>query len=75
MSDTITNMEFIKVDELNVDQLEIGDFVEINEEIVEVCDITPLTNGYAITYSNDFGEVDLIEVDDYAKFDLFVIAE
>lgn len=75
MSDTIKNMEFIKVDVLNVDQLEVGDFIQIDDDIVEVCGVVPLTSGYAITYSNDFGEKDLVEVDDYATFDLFVIAE
>lgn len=75
MSATIKNMEFIKVDELDVDQLESGDFIEIDNEIVEVIDVISLPKGYAITFSNDFGETDLLEVDDYAKFDLFVIAE
>ena len=73
MSDTIKNMEFIKVDELNVDQLEIGDLIQIDDDIVQVCEVVPLNDGYAITYSNDFGEKDLIEVDDYAKFDLYIV--
>ena len=75
MSATIKNMEFIKVDVLDVDQLESGDFIEIDNDIVEVIDVISLPKGYAITFSNDFGETDLLEVDDYTKFDLFVIAE
>jgi hypothetical protein len=73
MSATIKNMEFIKVDVLNVDQLEIGDLIQIDEDIVQVCEVVALTSGYGITYSNDFGEKDLIEVDDYATFDLYII--
>jgi hypothetical protein len=75
MSDTIKNMEFIKVDVLNVDQLEVGDFIQVEDDIVEVSGIISLADGYAITYTNDFGEDDLIEVDDYATFDLYMIAE
>jgi hypothetical protein len=73
MSATIKNMEFIKVDVLNVDQLEIGDLIQVDDDIVQVCEIVALTDGYVITYSNDFGEKDLIEVDDYATFDLFIL--
>jgi hypothetical protein len=73
MSATIKNMEFIKVDVLNVDQLEIGDLIQIDEDIVQVCEVVALTSGYGITYSNDFGEKDLIEVDDYATFDLYIV--
>ena len=75
MGATMLNMEFTKVDELFVDQLELGDLVQIDGDIVEVIGIVPLTNGYALTYSNDFGETDLVEVDDYAKFDLYIVAE
>lgn len=73
MSDTIKNMEFIKIDVLNVDQLEIGDLIQIDEDIVQVGEVVALTDGYVITYSNDFGEKDLIEVDDYATFDLYIV--
>ena len=73
MNATMLNMEFMKVDELNVDQLEVGDIIQIDDDIVQVCEIVGLVSGYVITYSNDFGEKDLIEVDDYAKFDLYIV--
>jgi hypothetical protein len=73
MDATMFNMEFIKVDVLNVDQLEIGDLIQIDDDIVQVCEVVALNDGYAITYSNDFGEKDLIEVDDYAQFDLYIV--
>ena len=69
------SMDFVKVDILNVDQLEPSDYIMIDGEIVQVINIVGMKNGYAISYSNDFGEVDLVEVDDYAQFDLYVILE
>jgi hypothetical protein len=75
MSDTMISMDFVKVDILNVDQLEPSDYIMIDGEIVQVINIVGMKNGYAISYSNDFGEVDLVEVDDYAQFDLYVILE
>ena len=75
MSATMISMDFVKVDILNVDQLEPSDYIMIDGEIVQVINIVGMKNGYAISYSNDFGEVDLVEVDDYAQFDLYVILE
>ena len=75
MSDTMISMDFVKVVILNVDQLEPSDYIMIDGEIVQVINIVGMKNGYAISYSNDFGEVDLVEVDDYAQFDLYVILE
>lgn len=69
------NMEFKKVDVLNVDQLEIGDYISIQDEIVEVTGITPLPNGYAIMFLDSYDEEDLIEVDDYASFKWYVLVE
>ncbi len=75
MSDTMLSMDFVMVDVLNVDQLEPGDYIMIDEEIVQVSNVASLKDGYVIAYSNDFGEDDIVEVDDYAQFNLYVIAE
>jgi hypothetical protein len=72
MADTMVNMEFKKVDVLNVDQLEIDDYVSINGDIVQIVSITPLPDGYAIMYLDNYDETDLIEVDDYATFNWYV---
>ena len=64
-------MDFKKVDTLNVDQLEIDDFISVNGEIVQVVGITPLSDGYAIMYLDNYEESDLIEVDDYSTFNLY----
>ncbi len=69
------NMEFKKVDVLNVDQLEVDDYISIQDEIVEVTGITPLPNGYAIMFLDSYDEEDLIEVDDYATFKWYVLVE
>ena len=72
MADTMINMEFKKVDVLNVDQLEIDDYISVNGDIVQITGITPLSDGYAIMYLDDYDETDLIEVDDYATFSWYV---
>jgi len=71
MGDRIKTMDFKKIDTLNVDQLEIDDFISVNGEIVQVTGITPLPDGYAIMYLDSYEESDLIEVDDYATFNLY----
>lgn len=75
MSDTIKTMEYAFVDVLNADQLMVDDLVEIEDDIVQIIAITSLPNGYAIGYQNDFGEKDLLEVDDYAQFNLYVMID
>ena len=72
MADTMMNMEFKKVDVLNVDQLEVDDYISVNGDIVQITGITPLSDGYAIMYLDDYDETDLIEVDDYATFNWYV---
>lgn len=75
MSDTIKTMEYAFVDVLNADQLMIDDLIKIEDDIVQIIGLASLPNGYAISYKNDFGETDLIEVDDYAQFDLYVLRD
>ena len=72
MADTLINMEFKKVDVLNVDQLEVDDYISVNGDIVQITGITPLSDGYAIMYLDDYDETDLIEVDDYATFSWYI---
>jgi len=73
MSATIIDMEYVQVDVLSVDQLMENDLVEISGEIVTVLEISPLRDGYAITFENEFGEKDILDFDDYATFKLFVM--
>ena len=75
MGATMLNMEFKKVDVLNVDQIEIDDFISVNDEIAQVTGITPLPNGYAIMFLDSYDEEDMVEVDDYASFKWYVLVE
>ena len=75
MGATMINMNLKKVDVLNVDQLEIDDYIEINDEVVQVIGITPLPNGYAIMFTDNYDEEDLIEVDDYTTFNWYVLID
>ncbi len=75
MSATIKSMEYAFVDVLNVDQLMVDDLVEIEGDIVQIIAISSLPNGFAIGYQNDFGEKELVEVDDYAQFNLYVMKD
>ena len=75
MGATMINMNLKKVDVLNVDQLEIDDYIEINDEVVQVTGITPLPNGYAIMFLDSYDEEDLIEVDDYTTFNWYVLID
>ena len=73
MTDTIIGMDYIHVDNLVVDQLMENDLVEINSEVVQIINIAPVKNGYAITFENEYGEKDILEFDDYSEFKLFVM--
>lgn len=68
-------MEYVFADTLNADQLMIDDLIDVEGDIVQVVDIISLSDGYAITYRNDFGEVDIIEVGDYSTFKLYVLID
>lgn len=67
------DMDYRHVDNLNVDQLELDDLIEISGEVVKIIAISPMRFGYAITFENEFGEKDIVDFDDYAKFKLFVM--
>ena len=75
MSATMTNMEYVLADVLNADQLMVEDLISLEGEIVEVINIASLPTGYAISYRNDFGEEDIVEVDDNAQFDFYVLVD
>lgn len=61
------------VDILNSDQLEVGDLIGLNDEVVEIISITPLRNGFAITIENEFGEPEIVEISDDDQFNLYFI--
>jgi len=66
------DMDYRMVDVLNADQLEIDDLIGIGDEVVKIISISPLHYGYAIGIENEFGEKDVIDISEDAKFELFI---
>ncbi len=66
-------MDYRLVDVLNADQLEVGDLIGLQNEIVEILEISPLKNGFALTIRNDFDEKEIIEISDDEQFELFIL--
>ena len=74
MSDTMIRMEedFRLVDILNADQLEVGDLIGLNDEIVKLIEIAPAKFGFVVTYENEFGEKEISDITDDERFELFI---
>jgi hypothetical protein len=69
------NMDLKKVDVFKVDELMPEDYIEIDGVVCEVVDITPLKDGYAIKFLDEYGETDFIEVEDDATFNFYVLID
>ena len=67
------DMDYVHVDNLNVDQVMIDDLIEIDGEIVTITSIAPLRYGYLFSYKNDFGETETQDFTDDATFKLFLL--
>lgn len=66
-------MDYRMVDVLNSDQLEPDDLIDLNGEIVKVISIASMRYGYALTFENEFGEKDIIDILDDDTFDLYIL--
>ncbi len=64
--------DFRLVDILNADQLEVGDLIGLNDEVVRVIEIAPAKFGYVVTYENEFGEKEISDITDDERFELFI---
>ncbi len=73
MAATIMNMEYVKVDILTSGQLEVDDLIQVGDEVVSIVEIVSLADGYTLEIINDFGEREVIEVEEYEKFDLMML--
>jgi hypothetical protein len=73
MPDTIINMDYRMIDVLNSDQLEVDDLIDLNGEIVKVISLSPLRYGFALTYEDEFGEKDIVDILDDETFDLYIL--
>jgi hypothetical protein len=69
MSDTIKTMELLHADNLQPDQVMLGDLIKVNDDIVEVIFIQNDSTGdiYTLQIENEFGEKEFVE---YAYTDL-----
>jgi hypothetical protein len=73
MSDTIDVMDYVKVDILTAGQLEVDDLILIDDEVVSIVEIVSLADGYTLEVINDFGEREVIQVEEYQQFDLMML--
>jgi hypothetical protein len=73
MDDTIEIMDYVKVDILTAGQLEVDDLILVDDEIVSIVEIVSLADGYTIEVINDFGEREVIQVEEYQQFDLMML--
>ena len=73
MAATIMNMEYVKVDILTSGQLEVDDLILVGDEVVSIVEIISLADGYTLEIINDFGEREVIEVEEYQQFDLMML--
>ena len=71
--DTIPIMDYYKVDVLTAGQLMVDDFILVDGEVVSIVDIVSLADGYTLEIVNDFGEREVIQVDEYDQFDLMML--
>lgn len=72
MAATIISMDLKLADTFNVSELMPEDLIEIDGVVCEVVAIDALKEGYAINYLDEYGEAEVIEVDDDATFNLYV---
>jgi hypothetical protein len=75
MSDTINDMDYVKVDTLTSGQLEVDDLILIDNEVVSIVEIISLPDGYTIEIINDFGEREVIEVQEFQQFALMMLLD
>jgi len=61
------------VDVLNADQLEPDDLIGFADEIIKIISISSVTDGFVLTYENEFGEKDIVEIADDEQFELYIL--
>ena len=71
------NMQLVHADNLNPDQLMIGDLIKIDEDILEVISIDSDGTGdnYTIETQNEFGENDFVILNYQESVKLFVFID
>jgi hypothetical protein len=77
MSDTITEMKLIHADNLQPDQLMLGDLIKIGDNIVEILFIESDSTGdnYDIQTENEFGEKEVTQYSYTDSIPLYVFID
>ena len=63
----------MRVDLLTSGQLEVDDLILVGDEVVSIVNIISLPDGYTLEIINDFGEREIIEVEEYQQFYLMML--
>ena len=71
--DTITIMDYVKVDVLTAGQLMVDDCIQVGDDVLSIVSIISLTDGYELELINDFGERETITVGEFDNFDLMML--
>jgi regulatory protein YycH of two-component signal transduction system YycFG len=77
MSDTITEMKLIHADNLQPDQLMLGDLIKIGDDIVEILFIESDSTGdnYDVQTENEFGEKEITQYSYTDSIPLYVFID
>jgi hypothetical protein len=77
MSDTMIAMELIHADNLQPDQLMIGDLIKTGDDIVEILFIESDSTGdnYDIQTENEFGEKEVVQYSYTDSIPLYVFVD
>ena len=71
--DTITIMDYVKVDVLTAGQLMVDDCIKVGDDVLSIVSIISLADGYELELINDFGERETITVGEFDNFDLMML--
>lgn len=66
-------MDYVQVDILMADQLEVGDFILLENEVVSIINISSLADGYVLEIENDFGEREIVDIEEDSYFPLMIL--
>jgi hypothetical protein len=77
MSDTMTEMKLIHADNLQPDQLMLGDLIKIGDDIVEILFIESDSTGdnYDVQTENEFGEKEVTQYSYTDSIPLYVFID
>ena len=66
-------MDYRLVDVLKSNQLEPGDLIDLNGNIILIVEIVSTNTGYLLTIENDFSEKEVVEINDDEEFELYIL--